>query len=150
MDVDRTRAFYQTALRIDQQCHCDGCRNYVRAVDTLPEAVLAFFSSLGIDPKKTPEVYVNDPDHNGQLLYGGFYHLCGTILSKPRTPADSGNQNYAPEFRITPEFCVSFHNGGSLLEDGFPEPSFQMEIDAVIPWVLEKDIHNISFDWRQL
>ena len=44
VDVARTREFYRNARRIDQDCHCDGCRNYVKAVDTFPENVLTIFS----------------------------------------------------------------------------------------------------------
>lgn len=152
VDVERTRAFYETAQRIDQQCRCDGCRNYVKAAAILPEAVLSFFSSLGADPVKAAEVYVNDPDHNGLALYGGFYHLCGTVLSGVSAfrPAGGGCRCWDREltFHVTETFCVSFEESCDLLEDGFPQPAIQMEIDAEIPWVLEKDIHDISFDWR--
>lgn len=152
VDVERTRAFYDTALRIDQQCHCDGCRNYVEAADTFPEAVQTFFASLGIDPKKPPEVYVNDPDHDGLLLYGGFYHLCGMILSGVSAfrSAGGGCRCWDREFtfHVTEKFHVSFAEKCDLLENGFPKPAIQMEIDAEIPWVLEKNRQNISYNWR--
>ena len=146
VDVARTREFYRNARRIDQDCHCDGCRNYVKAVDTFPENVLTIFSDLGIDPKKTPEMWVNDPDHHGLLLYHGFYHLCGTILSG--VSAYQPQWDYQFTFHITQKFYLSFEERCDLLEAGFPLPAIQMELDAEIPWVLEKSIQDISFDWR--
>lgn len=152
VDVARTKAFYQNALYASEQCPCDGCQNYVRAVDTFPKAVLMFFASLGIDPKKPSEVWVNNPDHNGLLLYHGFYHLCGTILSDTSAYRPIGeNASYWDNtlvFHIIPELRISFEKKCDLLEKGFPLPAIQMEIDTEIPWILKKDKHDISFDWR--
>lgn len=50
--------------------------------------------------------------------------------------------------QVAQGFYVSFEEKCDLLEDGFLWPAIQMELDAKIPWVLEKDIHDISFDWR--
>lgn len=151
VDTARTREFYRNAPRIDQKCGCDGCRNYARAADVFPEAVLTFFSLLGVDPKKPPEIWVNDPDRDGLLLYHGFYHVCGTILSGGSAFRSVGGGRVWDRdlaFRVAPGFCVSFEEGSDLLEGGFPQPAVQMEIDAETPWALEKDIHDISFDWR--
>ena len=50
IDVEKTRQFYHDAYEID--CTCDGCVNFVKAVDTLPTSVKSFFADLGIDLKK--------------------------------------------------------------------------------------------------
>ena len=80
IDVEKTRRTYQRLPLITQRCSCDGCRNFEKAVDGLPEAVRTFFDDLGIDLKRIVECYVNCKNDDGTLLYGGFCHVCGKLL----------------------------------------------------------------------
>lgn len=72
IDVEMTKKFYQQAIKIADECQCQGCRNYDIAVDFLPKAVRDFFDMIGVDMKKPAEVYVNCENKNNILFYGGF------------------------------------------------------------------------------
>lgn len=135
IDVERTRQFYHGATEIS--CTCDGCVNFVKAVDVPPAPVKTFFDDLGIDLKKAAEIYIGYQNDDGSLLYLGFCHVCGIILDGDSfwgVLAQKGND----PFRVSPNFMVHFHNDISLLERNFPKPVIQLEFDARIPWVLDK------------
>ena len=38
VDVEATRAYYEAHSEAWITCQCDGCRNFARAVETLPQA----------------------------------------------------------------------------------------------------------------
>ena len=59
IDVERTRAFYSRTdiLTIGEQCECINCQNFDKAILTVPDSVLDFLRSLGIDPQKLIEVF---------------------------------------------------------------------------------------------
>ena len=113
----------------------------------MPDEVLCFFQSLGIDMKKMTEIYVNRANPDGTLLYGGFCHLCGNALEgksawvETQENADSKTFVWQKEntYKISDDFRVSFQEECALVEKGFPQPVLQMEIEAVIPWVLEEE-----------
>ena len=141
IDVDRTRAFYENAPLISEKCSCDGCRNYTRSVGLFPQAVKDLFSMLGADPKKCGgEVYVWTTEEEGRALwYGGFYHLCGTLLKgECKKPVEKGVSLDADAwYPVTGGYSVGFTAGADLLEDGFPAPVVQMEIDFhSVPWTI--------------
>ena len=52
VDVEKTRQFYDRAKTVSEECQCDGCLNFERAVDKLPQNIRDFFSALGVDMKK--------------------------------------------------------------------------------------------------
>lgn len=52
VDVEKTRQFYDRAKTVSEGCQCDGCLNFERAVDKLPQNIRDFFSALGVDMKK--------------------------------------------------------------------------------------------------
>ena len=79
IDPEKTREFYKKAKYVTEGCRCAGCRNFEKAIDYMPNEVLCFFHSMGIDMKKITEIYVNKSDPDGTLLYGGFCHVCGTM-----------------------------------------------------------------------
>ncbi len=81
INTEKTRAIYKNLKRLSQACGCSGCRNFEKAADSMPDEVKRFFDSIGIDMKKPTEVYVNEVNSDGLLIYGGFYHLCGTLLT---------------------------------------------------------------------
>lgn len=145
VDVKRTKEYYQTAPGL--LCSCPGCRNFDRAAEHLPARVSAFFHSLGIDPRKPAEVYVNYTEDNGMLRYGGFYHLCGAMLrgegGRDSIESAPGGHtsvwNRETSCRITEHFHAAFSQAIALLEENFPEPVLQMEIDASLPWLLTEE-----------
>jgi hypothetical protein len=143
VDVDRTRQFYETASFVSENCSCSGCRNYEKAVQGLPALITDFFADLGVDMRRVCEVYVNYANPDGSLFYGGFYHLCGTLLSGksawlPTTPTSS-YWEADMTFPVTENFRVSFQEECHLLETDFPLPALQLELSANIPWVLAEE-----------
>lgn len=142
VDVRKTREFYLTAERVTEKCDCDGCLNYEKAANVLPESIKAFFDNLGIDMKKVCECYVNGINKDGTLSYGGFYHICGCLISGEsawrRITETHSFCNDEAMFAITDCFRVSVQNDVHLLEDNFPLPVIQLEFSADIPWVLDK------------
>ncbi len=143
IDVDKTRQFYTAAKLVSEGCSCSGCRNYEKAVSFLPKKILDFFAVLGVDMRKIAEVYVNCRNTDGTLLYGGFYHLCGTLLAGTSawTPVDPTISHWeeAQAFKISADFEVSFQSECHLLEKDFPLSALQLEISANIPWVLSEE-----------
>lgn len=142
VDIEKTKAFYEKAKLVSKECSCDGCQNFEKAVDVLPEAVRVFFIKLGIDMKKPAECYVYNTNEDGSLSYGGFYHVCGTILSGNSSWVKSGQGAYWKDdlsFHITPDFHITIHDDISLLEKDFPLPVIELDIVADIPWMLEKE-----------
>ena len=137
VDIEKTRAFYENAELVSEQCTCDGCQNFAKAVDILPESVKGFFTSLGIDMRKAAECYVYNKNEDGSLFYGGIYHLCGTILRGKSTEVTFSDGTCWKE--ITLDFQIAFGDNICLLEEDFPLPVIQLNITANIPWVLEKE-----------
>lgn len=148
VDIEKNREFYRSAETLTKGCDCDGCRNYENAADSFPESVREFFGKLGIDPKKGTEIYVNCSEENGKkLFYGGFYHLCGTVLDGDNawetqiidstTTISHINEDY--QYEIAEGYFVVFSGGEALLENGFPEPVITMDIEFHIPWVLDTE-----------
>lgn len=148
IDVNQTRQFYKNARLISEGCSCGGCRNYERAVSELPVQMTEFFTDIGIDMRKACEVYVNCGNSDGTLFYGGFYHVCGTVLSgiSAWTPTGATISHWEQEqaFPVVNGFNVSFQSECDMLEQEFPLPVIQLEISANVPWVLpEKSTYLI-------
>ena len=146
VDVEKTRAFYDTARCISEGCSCEGCRNYMAAIDTFPREVKDFFDKLGVDLKCAAELMIPFSEDNGKTLnyWGGFYHICGELLNGYDYNAFEGegirNIDKTRFYHITDGFSVGFSNYADLLEDGFPEPVIQIEIEFLhIPWVLDEE-----------
>lgn len=142
IDVERTQRFYEKAQSVQEGCSCDGCRNFVYAVDSLPETVKTFLAKLGVDIRKICECCVNCTNTDGTLLYGGFFHVCGS-LKKGLSAWEKDEENIAywngkRAFFVSPDFQVSFREDTALLEDDFPMPALQVDILANIPWVLHE------------
>lgn len=144
-DPECTRAYYESASGIG--CDCSGCRNYERAAAEFPQELLEFFRTLGVDPKKPAEVYVNGTQEDGRLWYGGFYHLRGALLRGKggwrMVAADEMCQTsvWEPEscYPVSDSFRIAFVEDAALVDPNFPRPVLQMEIDASLPWLLEEE-----------
>ena len=129
-----TRAFYDAHPLPWVTCGCSGCRNFVKAIKTLPPAVTEFFASLGLDPEKPAETmyYTGTAD---SISGGGWYHLCGESLDD--APWQAGSL-FGEAVDITPDFSISFQKECWLLPEDFPRPCIQMEVEFLLPWLLEE------------
>ncbi len=137
IDVYKTKLFYEKHGLAAGGCDCDGCRNFARAAETLPQPVRSFFTQLGIDIRKPCECYVHYTNEDGTLLYGGFYHVCGTLPNKEGKKRESICQE--EYFNVSPDFGICFTDSVCLLEENFPAPVIQLEISANLPWVLQEE-----------
>lgn len=135
VDVEATRAYYASHDENWITCTCDGCRNFVRAVETLPQAVQDFFAALGLDVEKPGELmyYEGTP---ATLSGGGWYHLVGRILAGD-TPLGASEIFPAGWYDLAEGFSVGFKSQCDLLPDDFPDPAIQMEFEHRMPWLLE-------------
>ena len=140
IDVEATKKYYETAKFISEDCSCDGCRNYEKAIDFLPGEVLSFFAQLGIEMKKAREIYIYCANADDTLFYGGWYYLCATMIhGESAWVGTSQSQAYCDDTKtipITDDYKVSFQENCDLLDNNFPLPAIQLEIMADIPWVL--------------
>lgn len=71
--------------------------------------------------KKVTEVYGEKGREDGTLLYGGFYHLCGTVLEGESAwnvkDSDISHWEKARTFFVTDKFEISFQKECYLLEE---------------------------------
>ncbi len=142
VDVERTREFYQNhGKTVVDDCGCNSCRNYYKAIMGAPEKVLRFFDSLGIDPQKSPEATWWMTNENGIAYYTVVFHVVGTIMDSVDIykPDGAGGLVSIPEnlHEIDEGFKVGFTSEIILLEKEFPLPCVQLEIDAYLPWILD-------------
>lgn len=77
---------------------------------------------------------------NGEMQCGAFFHIVGKIVES--TPiSNKNNQNSIPfnietEVILSEKFSVGFSNDCNLVPEEFPEPYFQMNLIAQLPWVM--------------
>lgn len=134
VDVERTKAYYAAQPLPAVTCTCAGCRNFVRAVKLLPEAVKAFFRQLGVDPEQPAETSWY-PGTQEEVNGDAWYHLCGEILERIEPEA---NQMYGETIHVSGKFVAMFTPECFLLPEDFPKPCFQMDVMFQLPWVLEE------------
>lgn len=128
VDVETTRAFYANRPLWSQTCGCSYCRNFVSAcsIGRLPEQLRSTLESFGIEPSRDEgEIWQYNDNEDGTHLYGGFYHVVGTIVSENLNRENSQD-----------EIHFSFSAKLDLLSADFPQPAIQVEFAANIPWVL--------------
>lgn len=140
IDIERTKAFYAYAEKITDGCICQGCRNYAEWATSLSTEPKWTLARMGIFLEKAAEVYVNHPNDDGSLFYGGFYHLCGRIVqgNEPwRQMAENVKTFNEDAFvSLAENYQVAFTEEIALLEKNFPTPVIQMEIMANVPFIL--------------
>ncbi len=145
-DPAATCAAYLPLDTAETGCSCQGCRNYAALVakGLLPEPLRALLDTLGIDAAKPAEVFVYTRNPDGTLLYSGFYHLVGTLLEgeTPWTPTTpDGTVLRWDEERVIPladNLQVAFSPDILMLEESFPSPVVQLELEGSLPWVLDE------------
>ena len=143
VDVEATREFYQKhGKTVLEDCGCASCRNYYRAITKVPDKVKSFFDTLGIDPQKSPEATWFHTDEKGVAIYLILFHVVGTMVNEVelyRPVGDTGAFEPIPEnyYKLEEGFNVGFMSKIYLLEEKFPKPCIQVEIDARLPWILD-------------
>ena len=144
IDAEATRKAYEGLPRTDERCSCDGCQNFPLAIGkALSEEGRRLFESMGVDPAKATEAYVNLARDEGTIFYGAWYHLFGRIERRVETVPDVT----APEWGKDVERDVG-DNASILFSDKRFDPRedpfrvdanvVQMDLYADVPWVLGK------------
>ena len=144
IDAEATRRAYEGLPRTDERCSCDGCQNFPLAIGkALSEEGRRLFESMGVDPAKATEAYVNCARDEGTIFYGAWYHLFGRIERRAETVPDVT----APEWGRDVERDVG-DNASILFSDKRFDPRedpfrvdanvVQMDLYADVPWVLGK------------
>ena len=143
IDAEATRRAYEGLPRTDERCSCDGCQNFPLAIGkALSEEGRRLFESMGVDPAKATEAYVNLARDEGTIFYGAWYHLFGRIERKAETVPDVT----APEWGRDVERDVG-DNASILFSDKRFDPRedpfrvdanvVQMDLYADVPWVMD-------------
>lgn len=139
VDVKRTQEFY--AKEFDLGCECEDCKNFIPAIRQLPDDVKAFFTQFGVDPAKPAEICAYDGADSTGVLYNGFYHICGTILSGKnpwvQVKKDLYHLNEAYAIRFSNGFSFYFTEECMLVDEDFPAPVIQLEFSGYLPWVID-------------
>ena len=107
-------------------CECGDCRNFLAhtRAGTLPREVTAALDALQIPPAKA--TYVGQLyEENDLHLYQFSYRIAGSILSTP------GNES-------SPCIGRCCHEPYPYGAPSFPEPHFDLEFYAKLPWKIEK------------
>ena len=143
IDAEATRRAYEGLPRTDERCSCAGCQNFPLAIGkALSEEGRHLFESMGVDPAKATEAYVNLARDEGTIFYGAWYHLFGRIERRVETVPDVT----APEWGKDVERDVG--DNASILfsdkrfdtrEDPFRVDTnvVQMDLYADVPWVMD-------------
>lgn len=149
IDVEKTRQFYQNSPQeLTDGCDCAGCRNFREAYKQSMPEVKTFFEQLGVDILKAPDLSAFNGDIEKKTLsYGGFCHLCGTILKSGMVKTTEAPNCVRAEteswYEVAEGLSVMFAEDCALLEKDFPTPVVQMEIRINVPWVLEGEEHYL-------
>jgi hypothetical protein len=126
LDMDSTAKWY--AQYNGWGCECSHCRNFLKLASQkkLPKYIIETLDGLGILPDKATYVCELFTDDAG-IHYQFSYRIAGIIIHIPNT-YDGENCN---DVRCCHE---SYPYGAP----NFPEPHFDLEFYATLPWILDE------------
>ncbi len=126
LDIEATSKWY--AHSESWGCECAHCRNFLKLANKkeLPERIIEILDELSISPEKATYVCKLFTDEAG-IHYQFSYRIAGTIIDIPIT-VDGENWN---------EGCCR-HESYPYGAPNFPDPHFDLEFYATLPWVLEE------------
>ena len=143
IDAEATRRAYEGLPRTDERCSCDGCQNFPLAIGkALSEEGRRLFESMGVDPAKATEAYVNLARDEGTIFYGAWYHLFGRIERRVETVPDVTAAEWGRDIErdVGDNAFILFSDKRiDLKEDVFSGRAdvVQMELFADVPWVMD-------------
>lgn len=126
LDMDATENWYATSE--GWECECGYCRNFLKLAKNkkLPIHIIEILDELGIPPEKATyvcELYTDDEGSHYQFSY----RIAGKIID---VSGEKKTENW-DEVRCGQE---SYPYGAP----NFPEPNFDLEFYATLPWVSEE------------
>lgn len=136
---EANKTYYANEQTIYDSDPNDDTHNFELAVTGISQEVQKLFSAMGADIKKPVEMYVSY-EHNSQLVYEGYYHICGEIINgtSPWEKTESSSTATLNEdmmYSVGNSFKCGFSTDCTLLYDEFPRPCFQMEVLFTLPRV---------------
>ena len=143
IDAEATRQAYEGLRRVDEKCSCDGCQNFPLAIGkALSEEGRRLFASMGVDPAKATEAYVNCARDEGTIFYGAWYHLCGRIERRVEAVPDVTAAEWGRDIErdVGDNAFILFSDKRiDLKEDVFSGRAdvVQMELFADVPWFMD-------------
>ena len=143
IDAEATRRAYEGLPRTDERCSCAGCQNFPLAIGkALSEEGRRLFESMGVDPAKATEAYVNLARDEGTIYYGAWYHLFGRIERRAETVPDVTAAEWGRDIErdVGDNAFILFSDKRiDLKEDVFSGRAdvVQMELFADVPWVMD-------------
>ena len=143
IDAEATRRAYEGLPRTDERCSCAGCQNFPLAIGkALSEEGRRLFGSMGVDPAKATEAYVNLARDEGTIFYGAWYHLFGRIERRAETVPDVTAAEWGRDIErdVGDNAFILFSDKRiDLKEDVFSGRAdvVQMELFADVPWVMD-------------
>ena len=76
VDVEKTKRYYDTAKSVGEECTCDGCQNFEKAVGTLPHRFPA-----AADRRSSLTSYQNITERNEKIQHNASWRsYTGRIL----------------------------------------------------------------------
>ena len=126
LDMETTEKWY--AESNGWNCECGHCCNFLALAKKkeLPSRIVEVLDELGIPPEKATYVCQLFTDDEG-VHYQFSYRIAGTIIYVP----DKIEDEEWDEGRC----CHERYPYGA---PNFPEPHFDLEFFATLPWVLEE------------
>jgi len=114
-------------------CDCGNCRNFLAAVDKLPQEFFQLMDTLGLDASRPTEIVSYNENADGSHFFGWWYHVVGkptnldelTKSQSKTTPVANGVEAFLSIRR-------------DLAPTDFPEPVLQIEFFATLPWALKQ------------
>ena len=143
IDAEATRRAYEGLPRTDERCSCDGCQNFPLAIGkALSEEGRRLFESMGVDPAKATEAYVNLARDEGTIFYGAWYHLFGRIERRAETVPDVTAAVWGKDVErdVGDNASILFSDKRfDPREDPFRVDAnvVQMDLYADVPWVMD-------------
>lgn len=126
INLEKTRAIYEN---ITEVCACLSCQNFRKASLLLDEEVLHFCDVLGLDLHKPSQLNAFLVDDN-QIMYSGYYHVCGEILEGELDEWDI----------VVGEHCFSLVQEEGGKPNMLTAPYFQIGFEVVLQWLVPESV----------
>lgn len=119
------------------ECDSDLCLNFRGAFPEMSSRLKGALISLGADPQKPAEVYDVETLDDGSVIYGGWYHVVGEMLTGMDAMQPTNDHRWRLSLReIEDDVRVGVTRQHDA-ESGFPAPCLQVEFWVRLPWVLQ-------------
>lgn len=82
IDREKTIEYYNSMPYVKELCECENCLNFEKACEFIKDEVRELFNKLGIDIKKSQELFYCMDNDDGTCLYWAFCDIIGNIIKE--------------------------------------------------------------------